>query len=70
MVEVKLVRSERAGVIHTFTLHSIKTDYIMESRNVSISISKALEGYNEYMLHASIDYLAPRKFRKRFMNNQ
>ena len=54
--------------------NSIKTDYIWpnEFRNfndASIEIEKAFYDYNECRPHSSIDYLPPREFRKKFLND-
>ena len=66
--------AEGSGVIQTFTLHSIKTGYIWpnEFRNfndASIEIEKAFSDYNECRPHSSIDYLPPREFRRKFLND-
>ena len=54
--------------------NSIKTDYIWpnEFRNfndASIEIEKAFYDYNECRPHSSIDYLPPREFRGKFLND-
>ena len=54
--------------------NSIKADYILpdEFRNfndASIEIEKAFSDYNECRPHSSIDYLHPRGFRRKFLND-
>ena len=54
--------------------NSIKTDYIWpnEFRNfndASKEIEKAFYDYNECRPHSSIDYLPPREFRRKFLND-
>jgi transposase InsO family protein len=63
---------EDNGDIESFH-NSIKTDYIWpnEFRNfndASIEIEKAFYDYNECRPHSSIDYLPPREFRRKFLN--
>lgn len=64
---------EDNGDIESFH-NSIKTDYIWpnEFRNfndASIEIEKAFYDYNECRPHSSIDYLPPREFRGKFLND-
>ena len=64
---------ENNGDIESFH-NSIKTDYIWpnEFRNfndASIEIEKAFTDYNECRPHSSIDYLPPREFRRKFLND-
>jgi transposase InsO family protein len=64
---------EDNGDIESFH-NSIKTDYIWpnEFRNfndASIEIEKAFPDYNECRPHSSIDYLPPREFRRKFLND-
>ena len=64
---------EDNGDIESFH-NSIKTDYIWpnEFRNfndASIEIEKAFTDYNECRPHSSIDYLPPREFRRKFLND-
>ncbi len=54
--------------------NSIKTDYIwpndfMDFYDGSIAFEKAFTNYNECGLHSSIDYLPPRKFRRKFLDD-
>ena len=63
---------EDNGNIESFH-KSIKIDYIWpnEFRNfndASMEIEKAFSDYNECMPHSSIDYLPPREFRRKFLN--
>ena len=63
---------EDNGDIESFH-NSIKTDYIWpnEFRNfndASMEIEKAFYDYNECRPHSSIDYLPPREFRSKFLN--
>ena len=65
---------EDNGDIESFH-NSIKTDYIWpnEFRNfndASIEIEKAFYDYNECRPHSSIDYLPPREFRRKFLNDK
>ena len=64
---------EDNGDIESFH-DSIKTDYIWPSElrdfhEASIEIEKAFTDYNEYRPHSSIDYLPPRDFRKKFLDD-
>ena len=64
---------EDNGDIESFH-NSIKTDYIWpnEFRNfndASMEIEKAFSDYNECRPHSSIDYLPPREFRRKFLND-
>ena len=64
---------EDNGDIESFP-NSIKTDYIWpnEFRNfndASVEIEKAFTDYNECRPHSSIDYLPPREFRRKFLND-
>ena len=63
---------EDNGDIESFH-NSIKTDYIwpnefMNFNDASIEIEKAFYDYNECRPHSSIDYLPPREFRRKFLN--
>ncbi len=54
--------------------NSIKTDYIWpnEFRDIheaSITIVNAFSDHNEYRPHSSIDYLPPRKFMRKVLND-
>jgi putative transposase len=65
---------EDNGNIESFH-NSIRTDYIWpnEFRNfndASIEIEKAFYDYNECRPHSSIDYLPPREFRRKFLNDK
>ena len=64
---------EDNGDIESFH-NLIKTDYIWpnEFRNfndASTEIEKAFYDYNECRPHSSIDYLPPREFRGKFLND-
>ena len=64
---------EDNGNIESFH-NSIKTDYICpnEFRDIhdaSIAIGKAFTDYNECRPHSSIDYLPPREFRRKFLDD-
>ena len=64
---------EDNGDIESFH-NSIKTDYILPNEfknfnDASIEIEKAFTDYNECMPHSSIDYLPPREFRRKFLND-
>jgi len=53
--------------------NSIKSDYIWPNElrdfhEASIKIEKAFTDYNECRPHSSIDYLPPREFRRKFLN--
>ena len=54
---------------------SLKTDYVWpfefsDFREASAAIEKAFTDYNENRPHSSIDYLPPREFRRKFLNDQ
>jgi transposase InsO family protein len=71
---IKKHTPEDNGDIESFH-NSIKTDYIwpFEFRNyseASVAIEKAFKDYNEHRPHSSIDYLPPREFRRRFLEDQ
>ena len=64
---------EDNGDIESFH-NSIKTDYIWPSgfrgfHDASIEIGKAFSDYNECRPHSSVDYLPPREFRRKFLND-
>ncbi|MGP6239968.1 transposase [Cuniculiplasma sp. SKW4] len=64
---------EDNGDIESFH-NSIKTDYIwpnefMDFHDASIAIEKAFRDYNECRPHSSIDYLPPREFRRKFLDD-
>ena len=64
---------EDNGDIESFH-NSIKTDYIWPNElrdfhEASIKIEKAFTDYNECRPHSSIDYLPPREFRRKFLND-
>ncbi len=64
---------EDNGDIESFH-NSIKTDYIWPSEftgfhDASIEIGKAFSDYNECRPHSSIDYLPPREFRRKFLDD-
>jgi len=64
---------EDNGNIESFH-SSIKTDYIWPNEfrdfhDASIVIEKAFKDYNEYRPHSSINYLPPREFRRKFLND-
>ena len=63
------------NVFHKTHTESYETDYIwpFEFRDygeTSLAIEKAFKDYNEFRPHSSIDYLPPRAFRRRFLENQ
>ncbi len=65
---------EDKGNIESFH-NSLKTDYVwpFEFRDygeASVAIEKAFKGYNEFRLHSFIDYLPPKEFRKRFLEDR
>ena len=54
--------------------NSIKTDYIFPNEirdfhEASVAIENAFKDYNEFSSHACIDYLPPREFRRKFMDD-
>jgi len=64
---------EDNGDIESFH-NSIKTDYIWPNElkdfhDTSIAIGKAFTDYNECRPHSSIDYLPPREFRRKFLDD-
>ena len=64
---------EDNGDIESFH-NSIKTDYIwpnefMDFHDASIAIGNAFTDYNECRPHSSIDYLPPREFRRKFLDD-
>ena len=64
---------EDNGDIESFH-NSIKIDYIWPSEfrdfhDASIEIGKAFSDYNDCRLHSSIDYLPPREFRRKFLDD-
>ena len=64
---------EDNGDIESFH-NSIKTDYFWPSEfgdflDESIEIGKAFYDYNECRPHSSIDYLPPREFRRKFLDD-
>ena len=64
---------EDNGGIESFH-NSIKTDYIwpnefMDFHDASTAIDNAFTGYNECRPHSSIDYLPPREFRRKFLDD-
>jgi transposase InsO family protein len=65
---------EDNGDIESFH-NSIKTDYIWPNEfrdfhEASVEIGRAFSDYNECRPHSSIDYLPPRDFRSKFLNDQ
>ena len=65
---------EDNGDIESFH-NSIKTDYIWPNEfrdfhEASVEIGRAFSDYNECRPHSSIDYLPPRYFRSKFLNDQ
>ena len=65
---------EDNGNIESFH-SSLKTDYIWpyefrDYREASVAIENAFTDYNEKRPHSSIDYLPPREFRRKFLNDQ
>ena len=64
---------EDNGNIESFH-NSIKTDYIWPNEfrdfhDASIAVGKAFTDYNECRPHSSIDYLPPREFRRKFLDD-
>ncbi len=64
---------EDNGNIESFH-SSLKTDYVwpfefQDYRETSVAIESALTDYNEKRPHSSIDYLPPREFRRKFLND-
>ena len=64
---------EDNGNIESFH-SSLKTDYVWpfefsDFREASAAIDKAFTDYNEKRPHSSIDYLPPREFRRKFLND-
>jgi transposase InsO family protein len=64
---------ENNGDIVSFH-NSIKADYIWPNESgdfheASITIGKAFSDYNECRPHSSIDYLPPREFRRKFLDD-
>jgi len=64
---------EDNGNIESFH-SSIKTDYIWPNEfrdfhDASMVKEKAFKDYNEYRPHSSINYLPPREFRRKFLND-
>ena len=64
---------EDNGNIESFH-NSIKTDYIWPNEfrdfhEASITIGEAFSDYNECRPHSSIDYLPPREFRRKFLDD-
>ena len=64
---------EDNGNIESFH-NSIKTDYIWPNEfrdfhETSITIGVAFSDYNECRPHSSIDYLPPREFRRKFLDD-
>ncbi|OWP57073.1 MAG: hypothetical protein B2I17_02620 [Thermoplasmatales archaeon B_DKE] len=62
---------EGSGVIQTFTLHSLKTDYIWVNdietfQDAENLIKYAFTDYNTVRPHSSIDFLPPEEFEKRW----
>ena len=62
------------GNIESFH-NSLKTDNIWpfefwDYGEASVAIEKAFKDYNEFRPHSSIDYLPPKEFRKRFLEDQ
>jgi len=65
---------EDNGNIESFH-SSLKTDYVWpfefsDFRDTSVAIENAFTDYNEKRPHSSIDYLPPRVFRRKFLNDQ
>ena len=65
---------EGNGKIESF-LRSLKMDYVwpfefQDYREASVAIENAFTDYNEFRPHSSIDYLPPKEFRKRFLDDQ
>jgi transposase InsO family protein len=65
---------EDNGNIESFH-SSLKTDYVwpfefQDYREASVAIESAFTDYNEKRPHSSIDYLPPREFRRKFLNDQ
>ena len=64
---------EDNGNIESFH-SSLKTDYVwpyefQDYREASVAIENAFTDYNEKRPHSSIDYLPPREFRRKFLND-
>ncbi|MCL4411908.1 MAG: integrase core domain-containing protein [Candidatus Thermoplasmatota archaeon] len=71
---IKKHTPEDNGDIESFH-DSIKTDYTLsfefkDYSEASVAIEKAFKDYNEYRPHSYIDYLPPREFRRRFLEDQ
>jgi transposase InsO family protein len=65
---------EDNGNIESFH-SSLKTDYVWPYefsgyREASVAIENAFKDYNEKTPHSSIDYLPPREFRRKFLNDK
>ena len=65
---------EDSGNIESFH-SSLKMDYVWQFEfrdygETSAAIEKAFKDYNELRPHSSIDYLPPKEFRKRFLEDQ
>ena len=65
---------EDNGNIESFHA-SLKTDYVWpfefsDFNDASVAIDKAFYDYNDKRPHSSIDYLPPREFRRKFLNDQ
>ena len=63
--------AEGSGVIQTFTLHSLKTDYIWVTDLETFEDARklmeyAFTDYNGTRPHSSIDYLPPDEFERRW----
>ena len=66
---------EGSGVIQTFTLHSLKTDYIwvtdLETYEDAQKLMKyAFTDYNTVRPHSSISYLSPVEFERRWAEDK
>ena len=69
-----MIASRTLGNIESFQ-SSLKTYYVwpyefQDYREASVAIESAFTDYNGKGSHSSIDYLPPREFRTKFMNDQ
>ena len=69
-----MITSSTLGNTEPFQ-NSFKMDYVwlyefQDYREASAAKESAFRGYNEKSSHSSIDYLPPREFRTKFMNDQ
>ena len=70
-----LFEAEESGVIQTFTLHSIKTDYFWPDEFADIyeagkMVEYAFNDYNQVRPHSSVMYLPPSEFRRRWESSE